>query len=52
MRIFPNRQACLSLVTALTAETSEEWLTCGRYPDTEGLRNPATGRAEARRWSP
>jgi transposase-like protein len=27
IRIFPNRAACLRLVTALTIEQSEEWVT-------------------------
>nr|WP_274596100.1 transposase [Rubrobacter xylanophilus] len=30
VRIFPNREACLRLVTALAVEISEEWVT-GRY---------------------
>lgn len=31
VRIFPNRESCLSLVSALAAETSEEWITGKRY---------------------
>lgn len=31
VRIFPNRGACLRLVTALAVEQSEEWLTGRRY---------------------
>src|SRR5215213_7056282 len=31
VRIFPNREACLRLVTALAVEQSEEWLTGRRY---------------------
>jgi transposase-like protein len=31
VRNFPNREACLRLVTALAVETSEEWLTGRRY---------------------
>jgi putative transposase len=27
VRIFPNREACLRLVTALAVEQSEEWIT-------------------------
>ncbi len=27
VRIFPNREACLRLVTALAVEQSEEWVT-------------------------
>ena len=38
MRIFPNREACLRLVTALAVETSEEWLTGRRYLDIEELK--------------
>jgi putative transposase len=43
VRIFPNREACLRLVTALAVEHSEEWLTGRRYLDMEELR-------EQRRW--
>ena len=38
MRIFPNKQASLRLVTALAVEVSEEWLTARRYLDMEELR--------------
>ncbi|WP_198004760.1 transposase [Rubrobacter xylanophilus] len=38
MRIFPNREACLRLVTALAVEQSEEWLTGRRYLEMEQLR--------------
>jgi putative transposase len=38
VRIFPNREACLRLVTALAIEQSEEWLTSRRYLDMEELR--------------
>ena len=38
VRIFPNREACLRLVTALCAEQSEEWVTGRRYLDMEELR--------------
>ena len=38
VRIFPNREACLRLVTALAVERSEEWLTGRRYLDMEELR--------------
>ena len=37
VRIFPNRQACLRLVTALAVEQSEEWLTGRRYLDVREL---------------
>jgi putative transposase len=33
VRIFPNREACLRLVSALAVEQSEEWLTGRRYLD-------------------
>ncbi|HYQ83495.1 MAG TPA: IS256 family transposase [Rubrobacter sp.] len=38
VRIFPNRQSCLRLVTALAVEVSEEWVTGRRYLDMEELR--------------
>ena len=38
VRIFPNREACLRLVTALCVEHSEEWVTGRRYLDMEELR--------------
>jgi putative transposase len=38
VRIFPNREACLLLVTALCVEQSEEWVTGRRYLDMEELR--------------
>jgi putative transposase len=37
VRIFPNRGACLRLVTALAVEQSEEWLTGRRYLDMSEL---------------
>ena len=33
VRIFPNREACLRLVTALCVEQSEEWLSGRQYLD-------------------
>ena len=33
VRIFPNRESCLRLVTALCIERSEEWLSGKRYLD-------------------
>jgi len=42
VRIFPNREACLRLVTALTVEQSEEWTTGRRYLD--------MGEREEQRW--
>ncbi|CAA9456943.1 MAG: Mobile element protein [uncultured Rubrobacteraceae bacterium] len=38
VRIFPNPQACLRLVSALAVEQSEEWVTGRRYLDIEELR--------------
>jgi transposase-like protein len=38
VRIFPNRQSCLRLVSALAVEFSEEWVTGRRYLDMEELR--------------
>jgi putative transposase len=37
VRIFPNGQACLRLVTALAVEHSEEWVTGRRYLDMQEL---------------
>jgi putative transposase len=36
VRNFPNREACLRLVTALVVEHSEEWVTGRRYLDMRG----------------
>jgi hypothetical protein len=33
VRIFPNREACLGLVSGLAIEQPEEWLTGRRYLD-------------------
>lgn len=33
VRIFPNADACLRLVTALCVEQSEEWVSGRRYLD-------------------
>jgi putative transposase len=38
VRIFPNREACLRLITALAVEQSEEWVTGRRYLDMEQLK--------------
>jgi transposase-like protein len=38
VRIFPNPESCLRLVSALAVEQSEEWLTGRRYLDMEELR--------------
>jgi transposase-like protein len=42
VRIFPNRAACLRLVTALCAEQSEEWVSGRRYLDLAELGDPET----------
>jgi putative transposase len=41
VRIFPNREACLRLVTALCVEQSEEWVTGRRYLDMRELEQRA-----------
>jgi putative transposase len=33
VRIFPNREACLRLVSALAMEQSDEWVSGRRYLD-------------------
>jgi putative transposase len=43
VRIFPNRGACLRLVSALAVEQSEEWLTGRRYLDMEELKAQCLG---------
>jgi transposase-like protein len=35
VRIFPNRESCLRLCSALSMEQSEDWLTSHRYLDME-----------------
>ena len=40
VRIFPNRAACLRLVTVLCMEQSEEWLSGRRYLDMGDLVAP------------
>jgi putative transposase len=37
VRIFPNRESCLRLVSALAIEQSEEWVTGRRYLDMREL---------------
>ena len=39
VRIFPNRESCLRLVRALTAETHEGWLEASRYLNMGLLRD-------------
>ncbi len=38
VRVWPNREACLRMVTALCAEQSDEWVSGNRYLDMEQLR--------------
>ena len=38
VRIFPHRESCLRLVTALAVEQSEEWITGRRYLDMQELK--------------
>jgi putative transposase len=40
VRIFPNSDACLRLVTALCVEQSEEWVSGRRYLDMSDLASP------------
>jgi putative transposase len=47
VRIFPNRQACLRLVTALAVEQSEEWVTGRRYLEMGELNEHRREKAQA-----
>jgi putative transposase len=38
VRIFPNRESCLRLVSALAVEQSAEWVTGRRYLNMEELK--------------
>ena len=38
VRTFPNREACLRLVSTLAVEQSEGWVTGRRYLNMEELR--------------
>jgi transposase-like protein len=38
VRIFPNEESCLRLVSAMCVETSEEWMTNRRFLDMDTLR--------------
>src|SRR4051794_39453522 len=40
VRIFPNADACLRLVTALCVEQSEEWISGRRYLEMDELPGP------------
>ena len=48
VRIFPDREAFLRLVSALTIEQPEEWLIGRRYPDMEELQRVALTLTRAR----
>jgi putative transposase len=48
VRIFPNREACLRLVTALCVEQSEEWVTGRRYLDMRELEERPHEQREAK----
>ncbi len=47
VRIFPNRESCLRLVTALAVEHSEEWVTGRRYLDMQELEEHRPEEREA-----
>ena len=47
VRIFPNRGACLRLVSALAVEQSEEWLTGRRYLDISELEEQRYAKRES-----
>jgi putative transposase len=47
VRIFPNREACLRLVSALAVEQSEEWVTGRRYLDMGELDEHRRERTQA-----
>ena len=49
IRIFPNRESCLRLVTALAAEQSDEWVSGKRYLNMEELADFVTESAAAER---
>ena len=48
VRVFSNREACLPLVTALTVEQSEKWLTGRRYLDMEELSEHRSKKREGK----
>jgi transposase-like protein len=48
VRIFPDREAFLRLVSALAIEQPEEWLIGRRYPDMEELQRVALALTRAR----
>jgi len=48
IRIFPNRDSLLRLVTALCMEQSEEWITGRRYVNKADLREFIAGKDESK----
>ena len=48
IRIFPNRESLLRLVTALCMEQSEEWITGRRYVNGEDLREFIAGKDQSK----
>jgi putative transposase len=52
VRIFPNRQSCLRLVTALAVEHSEEWITGRRYLDMQELEEYRPQKRHAQEVAP
>jgi putative transposase len=48
VRVFPNREAYLRLVTAWAVEQSEEWLTGRRYLDIEELTEHRSKKREGK----
>jgi putative transposase len=50
VRIFPNREACLRLVTALAVEQSEEWVTGRRYLEMGELNEHRREKPQAKGW--
>jgi transposase-like protein len=48
VRVWPNREACLRMVTALCAEQSDEWVSGPRYLDVELLRESQASRRQER----
>lgn len=49
VRIFPNREACLRLVTAMCVEQSEVWLSGRKYLDMELLDSAAASTTTTRK---
>ena len=44
VRIFPNREACLRLVSALAQEHSEKWISGRRYLNMDDLEDGSAER--------